>query len=144
MSHAAGQARHSLSHLQTVWSGSKFTRKESKNNFKAKFQIIIKETFVEENNRKGNHSKVNQKLLLHPNHQQISNNKPSRLTSDNHTPSSHAIGKVGGANPDSNLNQQERPHDLGRYIGKSEYFATWPVYHKQKYNPKGGHWPFQV
>ena len=50
----------------------------------------------------------------------------------------------GAANSDSNLKQQERPLDLGRYIGKSEYFATWPVNHKQKYNPKGGHWPIQV
>ena len=110
-----------------------YTKKQ--NNFEAKFQIIIKETFVEGNNQKVNHSEVNQKLLLHPNHQQIVNNKPSRLPSDNHTPLSQAIGKVlGAANSDSNLKQQERPLDLGRYIGKSEYFARWPVNHKQKYN----------
>ena len=144
MQHLGQQLIHDLTCKQFGQAAS-LQEKESKNNFETKSQIDIKETIVEENNRTVDHSKVHQKLLLNLNNQQISDKKPSKLTSDNHTPLSQALGKVFSAtNSDSNLKQGERPHDLGRYIGKIAYFATGPVNHKQKYTPKGGHWPIQV
>ena len=131
-----------------VFGQAAVTSKESKNNFEnnfeAKVQIAIRETFVEENNRTRNQPKVYQKLLLHPKHQQISD-KDAKIQSDNHTHLSQAISKVyGDANSDSDLKLQKRPQNLGRYIGGNNDFTSWPVNHKQSYTPGKGHWPVQV